>query len=181
MYDRLTSPVQANVVVEIPQTRIRPGQPDNEAAFQPGAQSVGRYASTCSARCRTSSDEAMLRSASTASTAGANSGRPSLQQSVEEWAGEPSVAGRGGAELIRLANAAATRQRAGAALPTSAGQALAPAGQALVVVEGVEPNDLRFGPGHYPKSAKAGQVGNFSVSRWHRCPANPARARSGRC
>lgn len=41
MHDRLTSPVQANVVVEMPQTRIRPGQPDNEAAFQPVYTAAG--------------------------------------------------------------------------------------------------------------------------------------------
>ena len=39
--DRLTSPVQANVVVEMPRTRIRPGQPDNEAAFQPAHSAAG--------------------------------------------------------------------------------------------------------------------------------------------
>ncbi len=39
-----------------------------------------------------------------------------------------------------------------------------------VVVEGVEPEDLKFSPGHYPKTAKAGQVGNFSVAG-HRIPA----------
>ncbi|MGW5672246.1 class E sortase [Micromonospora sp. NPDC003776] len=33
-----------------------------------------------------------------------------------------------------------------------------------VVVEGVTPNDIRYAPGHYPKSAMPGQVGNFSVA-----------------
>ncbi|HEX2313382.1 MAG TPA: class E sortase [Thermomonospora sp.] len=33
-----------------------------------------------------------------------------------------------------------------------------------VVIEGVEPGDLRKGPGHYPGSALPGQLGNFVVS-----------------
>jgi len=33
-----------------------------------------------------------------------------------------------------------------------------------VVVEGVSPGDIRYAPGHYPKSAMPGQEGNFSVA-----------------
>ncbi|WP_250000624.1 class E sortase [Actinoplanes sp. M2I2] len=33
-----------------------------------------------------------------------------------------------------------------------------------VVVDGVQPDDIRYAPGHYPESAKPGQVGNFSVA-----------------
>jgi LPXTG-site transpeptidase (sortase) family protein len=33
-----------------------------------------------------------------------------------------------------------------------------------VVVEGVDPGDIRYAPGHYPKTAMPGQVGNFSVA-----------------
>ncbi|MGN9803202.1 class E sortase [Micromonospora sp. L32] len=33
-----------------------------------------------------------------------------------------------------------------------------------VVVEGVTQKDIRYAPGHYPKSAMPGQVGNFSVA-----------------
>lgn len=33
-----------------------------------------------------------------------------------------------------------------------------------VVVEGVEQDDIRYAPGHYPDSAQPGQVGNFSVA-----------------
>ncbi|SCE87044.1 sortase A [Micromonospora mirobrigensis] len=33
-----------------------------------------------------------------------------------------------------------------------------------VVVEGVEQSDIRYAPGHYPKSAMPGEVGNFSVA-----------------
>jgi sortase A len=39
-----------------------------------------------------------------------------------------------------------------------------------VVVEGVDLADLKFGPGHYPDTAKPGEVGNFSVAG-HRIPA----------
>jgi sortase A len=39
-----------------------------------------------------------------------------------------------------------------------------------VVVEGVGQRDLAFAPGHYPKSARPGQVGNFAVAG-HRNPA----------
>ncbi|MEV1289772.1 class E sortase [Micromonospora sp. NPDC049679] len=43
-------------------------------------------------------------------------------------------------------------------------------GKNWVVVEGVTQQDIRYAPGHYPKSAKPGQVGNFSVAG-HRNPA----------
>ncbi|MFE9956232.1 class E sortase [Micromonospora sp. NPDC005299] len=33
-----------------------------------------------------------------------------------------------------------------------------------VVVEGVSPDDIRYAPGHYPKSAMPGQVGNFAIA-----------------
>jgi sortase A len=39
-----------------------------------------------------------------------------------------------------------------------------------VVVEGVDLDDIRYAPGHYPTSAMPGQVGNFSVAG-HRNPA----------
>lgn len=41
MHDRLTSPIQANVVVEMPRTLIRPGQPGYEAAFQAAYAAAG--------------------------------------------------------------------------------------------------------------------------------------------
>jgi hypothetical protein len=41
MHDRLRSPLQANVVVEMPEPRIRPGQQGNEAAFQPAYAAAG--------------------------------------------------------------------------------------------------------------------------------------------
>ena len=33
-----------------------------------------------------------------------------------------------------------------------------------VVVDGVQPADIRYAPGHYPESADPGQIGNFSVA-----------------
>ncbi|GAA2512257.1 class E sortase [Pilimelia columellifera] len=33
-----------------------------------------------------------------------------------------------------------------------------------VVVEGVDPKDIEFAPGHYPKSAMPGETGNFSIA-----------------
>ncbi|SDT73455.1 class E sortase [Actinoplanes derwentensis] len=33
-----------------------------------------------------------------------------------------------------------------------------------VVVDGVTPDDIRYAPGHYPDTAKPGQIGNFSVA-----------------
>lgn len=39
-----------------------------------------------------------------------------------------------------------------------------------VVVEGVEPDDIRYAPGRYPTGAMPGEIGNFSVAG-HRNPA----------
>ncbi|MBX6750396.1 MAG: class E sortase, partial [Micromonosporaceae bacterium] len=39
-----------------------------------------------------------------------------------------------------------------------------------VVVEGVDPQDIEYAPGHYPDTAMPGQIGNFSVAG-HRSPA----------
>jgi LPXTG-site transpeptidase (sortase) family protein len=43
-------------------------------------------------------------------------------------------------------------------------------GKYWVVVEGIEPRDIEYAPGHYPNSALPGEVGNFSVAG-HRSPA----------
>jgi LPXTG-site transpeptidase (sortase) family protein len=42
-------------------------------------------------------------------------------------------------------------------------------GKFWVVVEGVEPADIEYAPGHYPETAMPGEVGNFSVAG-HRLP-----------
>jgi sortase A len=39
-----------------------------------------------------------------------------------------------------------------------------------VVVEGVNPGDIKSAPGHYPQTAMPGRVGNFSIAG-HRMPA----------
>jgi sortase A len=33
-----------------------------------------------------------------------------------------------------------------------------------VVVDGVQPKDIRYAPGHYPETAKPGEIGNFAVA-----------------
>jgi LPXTG-site transpeptidase (sortase) family protein len=43
-------------------------------------------------------------------------------------------------------------------------------GKHWVVVEGVEQDDIRYAPGHYPQTAMPGEVGNFSIAG-HRNPA----------
>ncbi len=43
-------------------------------------------------------------------------------------------------------------------------------GKYWVVVEGIEPQDIEYAPGHYPDTALPGEVGNFSVAG-HRSPA----------
>ena len=43
-------------------------------------------------------------------------------------------------------------------------------GKYWVVVEGIEPQDIEYAPGHYPDSAQPGEIGNFSVAG-HRSPA----------
>jgi LPXTG-site transpeptidase (sortase) family protein len=43
-------------------------------------------------------------------------------------------------------------------------------GKHWVVVQGVQPVDIRYAPGHYPDTALPGQIGNFSVAG-HRSPA----------
>jgi LPXTG-site transpeptidase (sortase) family protein len=43
-------------------------------------------------------------------------------------------------------------------------------GKHWVVVEGVEQDDIRYAPGHYPRTAMPGEVGNFSIAG-HRNPA----------
>lgn len=92
------------------------------------------------------------------------------QQLSQDWAGDPGTA------------PSPTVTDPSAPPPPPAPPLAPPPGNALarmyiprlakywVVVEGVEPDDLRFGPGHYPKTAGPGQVGNFAVAG-HRIPA----------
>ncbi len=43
-------------------------------------------------------------------------------------------------------------------------------GKEWVVVEGVQPKDIKLAPGHYPKSQLPGEAGNFAVAG-HRMPS----------
>jgi sortase A len=43
-------------------------------------------------------------------------------------------------------------------------------GKYWVVVQGIQPQDIEYAPGHYPDSALPGEVGNFAVAG-HRSPA----------
>jgi sortase A len=79
------------------------------------------------------------------------------QQLTQEWQNPTPVA---------------TGKAAPPALPGSAIARLTipKLGKHWVVVEGVEPADIKYAPGHYPDSAMPGEVGNFAVAG-HRIPA----------
>lgn len=61
-----------------------------------------------------------------------------------------------------------TPSAAGPAKPVAgkpiAGLYIPKLGKNWVVVEGVSQKDIRYAPGHYPKSALPGQIGNFAVA-----------------
>ena len=62
-----------------------------------------------------------------------------------------------------------------AVLPPLSGNAIARLyiprlGKQLVVVQGVQPADIEYAPGHYPDTAMPGAIGNFSLAG-HRTPA----------
>lgn len=70
---------------------------------------------------------------------------------------------------------AAPEPSASPGLPPPSGDAIARMyiprlGKQWVVVQGVDPGDIKFAPGHYPDTAMPGQDGNFSVAG-HRTPA----------
>jgi sortase A len=86
------------------------------------------------------------------------------RQLTQEWGGDPTVGPSPGGP-----------SQAAKILAPPPGNALARLyiprlGNHWVVVEGVQPDDLRLGPGHYPATAKPGQIGNFAVAG-HRTPA----------
>jgi sortase A len=98
------------------------------------------------------------------------------QQLTRLWAAQPSIAPDESGPPVQPG-------ASGQPVPTKVPKPLAPPpGNALarmyiprldkfwVVIEGVDLNDLRYGPGHYPTTAKPGQVGNFAVAG-HRIPA----------
>ncbi|MFU8875345.1 class E sortase [Micromonospora sp. SL4-19] len=75
-------------------------------------------------------------------------------QLAQEWAGDPTVAPTG--PTPKPKPPVEGKPVAGLYIPKL--------DKHWVVVEGVSPADIRYAPGHYPKSALPGQVGNFSVA-----------------
>ncbi|SBT49969.1 sortase A [Micromonospora auratinigra] len=75
-------------------------------------------------------------------------------QLAQEWGGDPTVAPTG----------PTPKPTAPAEGKPVAGLYIPKLDKHWVVVEGVTPNDIRYAPGHYPKSALPGQVGNFAVA-----------------
>ncbi|MFJ8578870.1 class E sortase [Micromonospora sp. NPDC093277] len=76
-------------------------------------------------------------------------------QLAQEWAGDPTVG--------------PTPSPTGKPKPPAEGKPVAglyipKIDKHWVVVEGVSPADIRYAPGHYPKSAMPGEVGNFAVA-----------------
>ncbi|MEU1687224.1 class E sortase [Micromonospora sp. NPDC005707] len=76
-------------------------------------------------------------------------------QLAQEWGADPTVAPSTGPS-VKPKPPAEGKPVAGLYLPKF--------DKHWVVVEGVSPDDIRYAPGHYPKSAMPGQVGNFSVA-----------------
>uniref|UniRef100_UPI003B3B196E class E sortase n=1 Tax=Micromonospora sp. TaxID=1876 RepID=UPI003B3B196E len=77
------------------------------------------------------------------------------QQLAQAWGptGDPTVSPTGPAKAVAPAEG---KPIAGLYIPSL--------DKNWVVVEGVSQEDIRYAPGHYPKSALPGEVGNFSVA-----------------
>ncbi|MBM7077650.1 class E sortase [Micromonospora humida] len=77
------------------------------------------------------------------------------QQLAQAWGptGDPTVSPTGPAKAVAPAEG---KPIAGLYIPSL--------DKNWVVVEGVTQEDIRYAPGHYPKSALPGEVGNFSVA-----------------
>ena len=90
-------------------------------------------------------------------------------QLQQEWAGDdPTVA-----PPVDPSASASPSQAAPPPIPPggSLGRLYLPRlGKYWVVVEGIEPQDIEYAPGHYPDTAQPGEIGNFSVAG-HRSPA----------
>ncbi|MET7965930.1 class E sortase [Micromonospora sp. NPDC005305] len=78
-------------------------------------------------------------------------------QLAQEWGADPTVGPSPSA-------GPSTKPKPPAEGKPVAGLYLPTLGKHWVVVEGVSPDDIRYAPGHYPKSAMPGEVGNFSVA-----------------
>ncbi|TDC82927.1 class E sortase [Micromonospora sp. KC606] len=79
-------------------------------------------------------------------------------QLAQEWgpSGDPTVAPPTGGPTAKAKPPVEGKPLAGLYIPKL--------DKNWVVVEGVGQKDIRYAPGHYPKSAMPGQVGNFSVA-----------------
>jgi LPXTG-site transpeptidase (sortase) family protein len=75
-------------------------------------------------------------------------------QLAQEWAPDPTVGPTGPSE--KPAPPVEGKPIAGLYIPKL--------DKHWIVVEGVTPDDIRYAPGHYPKSALPGEVGNFAVA-----------------
>jgi sortase A len=92
-----------------------------------------------------------------------NAHQEDLSQQLEQsWQVDPTVG---------PSASPSTGQSTGRSAPTPAVRGKPIAGLIIpkldknwIVVEGVEQDDIRYAPGHYPESAMPGEVGNFSVA-----------------
>jgi LPXTG-site transpeptidase (sortase) family protein len=84
------------------------------------------------------------------------------QQLAQQWAEEPeadpTVSASGPTPAAR------TTQNPKVMGTPIAGLYIPALGKNWIVVEGVDQDDLRYAPGHYPRSAMPGQIGNFAVA-----------------
>jgi sortase A len=83
------------------------------------------------------------------------------QQLAQQWANEP--ASDPTVSAGPTPSAGATPRPAITGTPI-AGLYIPALGKNWIVVEGVDQSDLRYAPGHYPRTAKPGQFGNFAVA-----------------
>jgi LPXTG-site transpeptidase (sortase) family protein len=85
------------------------------------------------------------------------------QQLAQQWAGEPEAVPTVSASARPAPTASASQKPRVTGTPI-AGLYIPALGKNWIVVEGVDQDDLRYAPGHYPKSAMPGQIGNFAVA-----------------
>ena len=88
-------------------------------------------------------------------TAKVNSEQDTLAQQLEEEWNDPT---------IEPSEPAAKEARAAPGKGKVGRLYIPKLGMDWVVVDGVRQEDIRYAPGHYPETAKPGQVGNFSVA-----------------
>jgi sortase A len=83
-------------------------------------------------------------------------------QLAQQWANEPAT----DPTVSAGPTPSATRTRPAPAVSGApiAGLYIPALDKNWVVVEGVDQDDIRYAPGHYPNSAGPGQIGNFAVA-----------------